>query len=91
MRRVLAGVAATAVVALPLALTTPAAAADDAKVATLDVAVQTIDGLHSSPSSVPSGTADLGTDGTPVALGALALLGALGAGAMTLRARRSQV
>ncbi|MGL5865169.1 MAG: DUF4397 domain-containing protein [Dermatophilaceae bacterium] len=61
-----------------------------AKDSTLDVAVQTIDGLHSSPSGVPSGTADTGNT-TTVALGALAVFGALAAGAAAVRARRSTV
>lgn len=55
---------------------------------TLDLAVQTIDGLHSAPSGVPSGTADLAADTTPVALTALALIAAGAAAAMGLRARR---
>ena len=54
----------------------------------LAVAVQTIGGLHSSPSGVPSGTADLPADTTPVLLGGLALLGALGAAGAAARARR---
>jgi hypothetical protein len=54
----------------------------------LEVAVQTIGGLHSSPSGVPSGTADLPADNTPVVLGGLALLGALGAAGAAARARR---
>ncbi|HSO64845.1 MAG TPA: DUF4397 domain-containing protein [Ornithinibacter sp.] len=54
----------------------------------LAVAVQTIDGLHSSPSGVPSGTADAPADPLPVALGGLALIGALVAGGAAARARR---
>ncbi|MGL5817734.1 MAG: DUF4397 domain-containing protein [Phycicoccus sp.] len=56
----------------------------------LTVAVQSIDGLHSSPSGVPSGTADTG-NGMTTTLGALAVLGALAAGAAAVRARRSTV
>ncbi|MGL5863617.1 MAG: DUF4397 domain-containing protein [Phycicoccus sp.] len=56
----------------------------------LAVAVQSIDGLHSSPSGVPSGTADTGNAMTTT-LGALAVLGALAAGAAAVRARRSTV
>jgi hypothetical protein len=59
-------------------------AADD----NLKVAVQTISGLHGSPSGVPSGSADLPADVTPVLLGGLALLGALGAVGAAARARR---
>ncbi len=59
-------------------------AADD----NLALAVQTIDGLHSAPSGVPSGSAALPVDGTPLALTALALLAAGAAAAMGLRARR---
>lgn len=55
---------------------------------TLDVAVQTITGLHSSPSGVPSGTADTPADPLPVVLGGLAVLGALVAGSAAARARR---
>lgn len=58
---------------------------------TLALAVQTIDGLHSSPSGVPSGTAELPTDTTPVLLGGVALLAALGAVGFGLRARREHV
>ena len=54
----------------------------------LAVAVQTIDGLHSTPSGVPSGTADVGSDALPVALGGIALLGALVAAGSASRARR---
>ena len=54
----------------------------------LAVAVQTIDGLHSTPSGVPSGTADAPTDTLPVALGGIALLGALVAAGSASRARR---
>lgn len=54
----------------------------------LAVAVQTIDGLHSTPSHVPSGTADVGRDLTPVALGGFALLGAVVAVGAAARARR---
>ena len=53
----------------------------------LAVAVQTIDGLHSSPSGVPSGTADLAGDAMPVWLAAIAAMGALLAGGAALRAR----
>jgi hypothetical protein len=55
----------------------------------LAVAVQTIDGLHSSPSGVPSGTADAPRDNAPLVLGGLAVLGLVGAGAAALRARRT--
>ena len=54
----------------------------------LAVAVQTIGGLHSAPSGVPSGTADVGTDTLPVALGGIALLGALVAVGSARRASR---
>ena len=54
----------------------------------LAVAVQTIDGLHSTPSGVPSGTADVGTYLLPVALGGVALLGAAVAVGAASRARR---
>jgi Domain of unknown function (DUF4397) len=57
---------------------------------TLDVAVQTITGLHSAPSGVPSGTADTPADALPVVLGGLALLGVAVAGGATARARRVQ-
>jgi len=57
----------------------------------LAVAVQTIDGLHSNPSSVPSGTADLGTDVLPLALGGVAVLGAVVAAGAAARARRETV
>jgi hypothetical protein len=57
----------------------------------LAVAVQTIDGLHSTPSSVPSGTADLGTDVLPLALGGVAVLGAVVAAGAAARARRETV
>jgi hypothetical protein len=56
--------------------------------ANLAVAVQTITGLHSSPSGVPSGTADVPADTTPVVLGGLALLGALVAAGAAARASR---
>ena len=54
----------------------------------LAVAVQTIDGLHSTPSGVPSGTADVRGDLLPVALGGVALLGAVVAAGAASRARR---
>jgi hypothetical protein len=54
----------------------------------LALAVQTIDGLHSSPSGVPSGTAEVPGDTMPVALAGVALAAALAAGLMGLRARR---
>lgn len=54
----------------------------------LAVAVQTIGGLHSSPSGVPSGTADLPADGATTWLAAVAAMGALLAGGAFLRARR---
>ncbi|HET7761516.1 MAG TPA: DUF4397 domain-containing protein [Phycicoccus sp.] len=54
----------------------------------LALAVQTIDGLHSSPSGVPSGTADLPADPMPMTLGAVAVLSALAAAGLGLRARR---
>lgn len=54
----------------------------------LALAVQTIGGLHSAPSGVPSGTAEVPADPTPVALAGIALAAALAAGAMGLRARR---
>jgi len=57
----------------------------------LAVAVQTISGLHSSPSGVPSGTADLPADRTPVLLGGIALLGLLAAGGAAAQARRVRV
>ncbi len=57
----------------------------------LAVAVQTISGLHSSPSGVPSGTADTPADRTPVLLGGLALLGVLVAGGAAAQARRVRV
>ncbi|MBR7742058.1 DUF4397 domain-containing protein [Phycicoccus sp. BSK3Z-2] len=53
----------------------------------LALAVQTIDGLHSSPSGVPSGTAALPADTTPVLLGGIALLAAVAALGMGARAR----
>jgi hypothetical protein len=59
--------------------------ADDGNLA---LAVQTIDGLHSSPSGVPSGTAEVPADPAPLALTGLALAAALAAGGMGLRARR---
>jgi uncharacterized protein DUF4397 len=62
-------------------------AADD----NLAVAVQTISGLHSSPSGVPSGTADTPADRTPVLLGGLALLGLFVAGGAAAQARRVHV
>jgi hypothetical protein len=49
------------------------------------LAVQTFDGLHSSPSGVPGGSAGLVDDGMPVPLMALS---ALGVGAAALGARR---
>ncbi|MGG5258143.1 DUF4397 domain-containing protein [Phycicoccus avicenniae] len=56
----------------------------------LALAVQTIDGLHSSPSGVPSGTADLPLDRTPWALAGVALLAALAAAGMGLQAKRTR-
>jgi hypothetical protein len=56
----------------------------------LALAVQTIGGLHSSPSGVPSGTADLPADRAPLALGGVALLAALAAGAMGRKALRTR-
>jgi hypothetical protein len=56
----------------------------------LAVAVQTIDGLHSAPSGVPSGTADLPADTTPVLLGGLALLATLVAGGAAVQVRRTR-
>lgn len=56
----------------------------------LAVAVQTIDGLHSAPSGVPSGTADLPADTTPVLLGGLALLATVVAGGAAVQARRTR-
>ncbi|QKE83430.1 DUF4397 domain-containing protein [Arthrobacter sp. NEB 688] len=58
---------------------------------TLALAVQTIGGLHSSPSGVPSGTADLPADTTPALLLGAAGLATLAALGMGLRARRSRV
>ena len=55
---------------------------------TLDVAVQTITGLHSPPSGVPSGTAETPADALPVVLGGLALVGAFVAAGAGARARR---
>ena len=57
--------------------------------ANLALAVQTIDGLHSSPSGVPSGTADCRPTAPRCSSAALAVLAALAAGAMGLRARRT--
>lgn len=57
----------------------------------LALAVQTIDGLHSAPSGVPSGTADLPADRTPVLLGGVTLLAVLAAAGFGLRARREHV
>ena len=54
----------------------------------LALAVQTIDGLHSSPTGVPSGTADVPADPTPIALTGVALLAAMAALGLGLRARR---
>jgi hypothetical protein len=56
----------------------------------LALAVQTIDGLHSSPSGVPSGTADVPADSTPLALTGVALLATLAAAGFGLRARRER-
>lgn len=56
--------------------------------ANLALAVQTIGGLHSSPSGVPSGTAELPADRTPLALAGVALLAVLAAGVMGRRAQR---
>jgi hypothetical protein len=57
------------------------AAADE----NLKLAVQTIDGLHSAPGGVPSGTGGLVGDGLPLPLITLALLGAAGVAAGTRR------
>ena len=57
---------------------------------TLALAVQTIGGLHSAPSGVPSGTAELPADRTPVVLFAVALLGLLVAAGSARRAHRVQ-
>ncbi|GIL35009.1 DUF4397 domain-containing protein [Phycicoccus sp. DTK01] len=57
----------------------------------LALAVQTIGGLHSSPSGVPSGTAELPADSTPALLLGAAGLATLAAVGMGLRARRSRV
>ncbi|MBM6402279.1 DUF4397 domain-containing protein [Phycicoccus sonneratiae] len=57
---------------------------------TLALAVQTIGGLHSSPSGVPSGTADLPADRTPFALTAIAVIALAAAGATGLRAKRTR-
>ncbi|HMM96818.1 DUF4397 domain-containing protein [Phycicoccus sp.] len=54
----------------------------------LALAVQTIGGLHSAPSGVPSGTADLPADRTPVLLGGIAALALLAAATTALKARR---
>jgi hypothetical protein len=54
-----------------------------AEAGNLDLAVQTIDGLHSAPDGVPSGEAGLADEGMPgwvLGLGALALGGAVLAG-----------
>ena len=56
----------------------------------LEVAVQTVGGLHSSPSGVPFGTGDLPADTTPVLLGGLALLAALVAAGAAARAQRAR-
>lgn len=53
----------------------------------LAVAVQTIEGLHSAPAGVPSGTAAL-SDGLPIGLAALAGAGVLVAAGAAVRARR---
>ncbi|MGF1646180.1 MAG: DUF4397 domain-containing protein [Kineosporiaceae bacterium] len=55
----------------------------------LDVAVQTIEGLHSAPDGVPSGTAAVPGDALPIGLAALAGAGVLVAGGAALRARRT--
>ncbi|MGL4745910.1 MAG: DUF4397 domain-containing protein, partial [Dermatophilaceae bacterium] len=57
----------------------------------LNVAVQTIEGLHSAPSGVPSGTADTDSNPMTATLGGLAVLGTLAAGFAAVRARRSNV
>lgn len=58
----------------------------------LQLAVQTIDGLHSSPAGVPSGELGLADQGTPalVWLGAAALVAALGAVVLTSRRSAAQ-
>ncbi len=56
----------------------------------LDLAVQTIEGLHSTPDSIPSGNAGLLTDALPWQLGLVALAGAgiaVVAGTRAVRAR----
>jgi hypothetical protein len=58
--------------------------------ANLALAVQTIDGLHSAPSGVPSGTADVPADPAPLALAGVALLATLAAAGFGLRARRER-
>jgi len=57
----------------------------------LKLATQTIDGLHSAPGGVPSGTGGLRDDGLPLPLLGVALLGAAGAalGARRLAAARA--
>jgi hypothetical protein len=52
----------------------------------LDLAVQTIDGLHSGPAGVPSGTGGLVSDAFPWQL---AVVGALGAGAVVVLGGRA--
>jgi len=57
----------------------------------LELATQTIDGLHSAPGGVPSGTGGLLTDGLPLPLLGVTLLAAAGAalGARRLTAARA--
>jgi hypothetical protein len=58
----------------------------------LQLAVQTIDGLHSSPAGVPSGELGLADQGTPALVwpGAAALVAALGAVVLTSRRSAAQ-
>ena len=56
----------------------------------LKLAVQTIDGLHSAPGGVPSGSGGLLGDGLPLPLLGLALLGAAGAAVGTRRLAASR-
>ena len=56
----------------------------------LELAVQTIDGLHSAPGGVPSGSGGLLGDGLPLPLLGLALLGAAGAVVGTRRLAASR-
>lgn len=62
-------------------------AADD----NLALAVQTIKNLHSAPGGVPSGEGATPAGTTPIALGAVALIGLVAAGAALTRARRTTV